>query len=257
VRKRLGQVFLRDKNILRKIVDEVPIEENQWIVEIGSGYGNLTKFLLERGASVIAIEIEKQFVRELEENLFLYIGGGRLKVIEGDYLSISMEDYLRKERISPPLKIVANIPYYITSSIIEKIVRERELYSEIYITLQREVAERLVSVPGKSSYGSLTILVNCHYEPSILFRIRRGSFSPPPKVDSAFVRLVRKKEEPPAEEFFSFVRKLFKERRKKLRNVLKKMVPSNLNEIEKNSGISLVGGQKPSRLKSSSVCTER
>jgi len=219
--RKLGQHFLRDKNILRKIIRSAEINENDNILEIGAGDGALTAFLLMKARKVIACEIDSYLYEKLKtrfrfsENLIL-TKGDFLKI---DFSFLAPSDY--------PNKVVANIPYYLTTPLIFNLLLKHEI-KDIYLTLQKEYAERLVAQPGSENYGAITININVLADPEIKFFISKNSFSPPPKVDSAFVFL-KKKEEPliPYEkfpEFSSFVRKAFSQRRKTLKNALKDFI---------------------------------
>jgi 16S rRNA (adenine1518-N6/adenine1519-N6)-dimethyltransferase len=241
--RRLSQVFLTDKNLLRKIVESSEIRENETVIEVGPGKGHLTERILERGARVVGIEIDRNLIRELRKKFTLLLDD-RFYLIEGDYLKLNIKKLLEDLKIEFPLKFLSNIPYSITSQILLKLVEERKLYREIYMTLQREVAERLKALPNTDSYGSLSIYMQYHFEIEIMFYIKRGSFRPVPKVDSAFTRLKPRKYPPVTLKdeklFFSIVRIAFSERRKKLRTLLKRRFDNSfIDEIEKISGISL------------------
>lgn len=232
-----------DQNLLRKIVDSAKIKKGDKVLEVGPGRGHLTGRILERGATVIAVEIDKNFAQILRKRYFLLLGE-RFYLLEGDYLKLNLKELLDDLKSEVPLKFLSNIPYSITSPILLKLVKEKNFYNEIYITLQKEVAERVKASPGSDPYGSLSIYMQYHFEPEILFYIKRGSFRPVPKVNSAFMRL-KPIRVPPVklqneDFFFNIVRIAFRERRKKLRTILKKHFGSlPFDEIEKISEISL------------------
>jgi 16S rRNA (adenine1518-N6/adenine1519-N6)-dimethyltransferase len=216
--RKLGQHFLRDKNILKKIVQSAEINENDNVLEIGAGDGALTAFLLMKARKVIACEIDEYLYEKLR-NKFRF--SENLILTKGDFLKI---DFSFLDPSDYPNKVVANIPYYLTTPLIFNLLLKHEI-KEIYLTLQKEYAERLIAQPKSESYGAITININVLAEPEIKFFISKNSFSPPPKIDSAFVFL-RKREEPliPYEkfpEFSAFVRKAFSQRRKTLKNALK------------------------------------
>lgn len=221
---RRSQVFLKDKNILRKIVDFAEVKEGDWILEIGAGKGYLTEYLLKSGAKVIAIEVDSQLVEYLKKEYALLLNH-RLFLYKDDFLKIDLKNILDNHKLKE-IKVVSNIPYHITSLILKKLIRNKDLFPEIYLTIQKEVADRITAGPGNKKYGALTLFVNLHFDPEILFVIKKGSFSPVPEVDSAFIKLVRKKQEilEKPESFERFVKKLFSRRRKKLKTILKEMV---------------------------------
>ena len=216
--RKLGQHFLRDKNILKKIVQSAEINENDNVLEIGAGDGALTSFLLMKARKVIACEIDEDLYEKLR-NKFRF--SENLILRKGDFLKI---DFSFLDPSDYPNKVTANIPYYLTTPLIFNLLLRHEI-KDIYLTLQKEYAERLIAKPKSKSYGAITININVLAVPEIKFFISKRSFSPPPKVDSAFVFL-KKRETPliPYEkfpEFSSFVRKTFSHRRKTLKNALK------------------------------------
>lgn len=239
---KLSQVFLKDKNILKKLVDASSVREGELILEVGPGRGDLTKVLLERGAKVIGVELDRGLIELLKREYALLINE-RLFLKWGDFLKLKTLDILREFGLKPPLKFISNIPYAITTPIIEKVAREKGLFSEVYMTIQKEVGLRLVAKPATENYGALTLFVNYHFEPEILFDIKRKSFRPVPKVDSVFVKLTPRRTPPfhvNEKIFFKIVRASFLMRRKKLRSVLKrtfKEIP--IETVERDSGVSL------------------
>lgn len=242
-RSKLGQVFLRDKNILDKIVRYAGVKDGEWIVEIGPGRGALTEFLLKRGANVIAFEIDPALTKELKRNFGLLIGD-RFFLFEEDFLKVNLGDKLKEIGAPDHLKVVSNIPYYITTPILTKFIKERLFFGEIYLTIQKEVARRLVAKPGTGEYGSLTLYLMMFFDVEVLFDIPRTCFRPVPKVDSSFVRL-KVREEPPVQvEDYTFLEQLIRHafggRRKKLKTVLKiNFGKLPFEKIETDSGISL------------------
>ncbi len=242
-RSKLGQVFLKDKNILDKIVRYANVQEGEWILEIGPGRGSLTEFLLVRGANVIAFEIDPSLVAELKRTYGLLLND-RLFLVEDDFLKVDVGKELAERGVPLPIKVVSNIPYYITTPIITKLIETKNLYNEIYLTIQKEVAERIVAKPGTSEYGSLTLYLKMFFDVEILFNIPKTCFRPIPKVDSSFVRF-RVRENPPidvvdAKFLEKLIRFSFGGRRKKLKTVLRNNFGKlPFDEIEKLSGISL------------------
>ncbi len=242
-RSKLGQVFLKDKNILDKIVRYADVKEGEWILEIGPGKGALTEFLLMRGANVVAFEIDPALISELKRNYGLLLGD-RFFLFEEDFLKANIGKNLSEIGAPAPIKVVSNIPYYITTPILTKLIEERNLFSEIYLTIQKEVARRLVAKPDTNEYGSLTLYLMMFFDVEVLFDIPKTCFRPIPKVDSSFVRL-RVREQPPIPvEDAAFLEKIirhsFGSRRKKLKTVLRNNFGKlPFEEIEAESGISL------------------
>jgi len=217
----LGQHFLEDRSILRRIIIESRMEGGDHVLEIGPGTGNLTLLLLEKEARVVAIEFDSR-MRERLEGLSQRFPG---------QLSLHFEDFLLSDlsRIIEPCrqrwKVIANIPYYITSPIIEKLILQGgPLFSDIFLTVQKEIALRLCAPPGTRGTGASSLFVRYHCEPSLLFQIPREAFKPSPQVDSAFIHL-KPRESPPLSEpsalLFPLIRHVFRQRRKGIRNSLK------------------------------------
>jgi len=218
-KKRLGQNFLIDPNILRKIVKLSGVNKKDTILEIGAGYGNLTKLLCEKAGFVRAIEIDKDLCELAKQNL---TECNNVEVICGDFLKDPGGPIKR-----PPgsfFKVIANLPYYITTPIITKLLENRKYINDIYITIQKEVGERIVAKAGTKDYSALTCFVNYFTKPKILLKIPKTCFKPRPEVDSCLVRLevlpkpsVRVKDE---ELMFKLIRAAFNQRRKTLLNAL-------------------------------------
>jgi 16S rRNA (adenine1518-N6/adenine1519-N6)-dimethyltransferase len=216
--KKLGQHFISDRGILNRIVRAAELAEEDTVLEIGSGTGSLTGALASRCRRVIAVEIDRRLCEALKEAVASYSNVG---VVEGDILKIDLRELGVLDR---KLKVVGNLPYYITTPIIMKLIREREQIEDMTLTVQREVAERLSAAPGGKDYGALSVAVQFYCSPSISFVIPRSFFHPRPEVDSAVVRL-RVREHPAVEVsdervFFRTVRASFGRRRKMLLNAL-------------------------------------
>lgn len=217
--KRLGQNFLIDKNILDKIIASVEIEAEDVILEVGAGLGVLTGPLAARARRVIAVEVDQGLIPILEENLASY---PNVKIIRGDILKISPARLV--EDINVPLKVVANLPYYITSAVIMALLTGPLNLKQLVLMVQREVAQRLIAAPGTGDYGILTAAVGYYALPEIIAPVPRTVFYPRPAVDSAVVRL-KVREHPPVEVgdkelFFRLIRGAFGQRRKTLLNSL-------------------------------------
>ncbi len=243
MRRRLGQVFLVDRNIIDKIVNFASVTGGEWIVEIGSGRGDLTEALLEKEAKVIALEVDRNLVKELRKR-FVLLEGDRLFIYNVDFLKANLAKIRQELGIDEKLKCVSNIPYYITTPILTKLIDERDNFSDIYLTVQKEVADRLVAESSTSEYGSLTVFISYFFEIERLFNISRNCFRPVPRVSSTFIRL-KPRQAPPVrvddlDTFFKIVRLSFGNRRKKLRNAIKILVGrESVGKVEEISGISL------------------
>ncbi len=242
-RSKLGQVFLKDKNILDKIVRYADVKEGEWILEIGPGKGALTEFLLMKGANVVAFEIDPALISDLKRKYGLLLGD-RFFLFEEDFLKAKIEEKLQEIGAQTPIKVVSNIPYYITTPILTKFIQERHLFSDIFLTIQKEVARRLVAKPDTDEYGSLTLYLMMFFDVQILFDIPKTCFRPVPKVDSSFVHLKVRENPPINVEDPVFLEKIIRQsfggRRKKLKTVLKHTFGKlPFGKIEDESGISL------------------
>lgn len=218
--KGLGQNFLTDKNILGRMVDAAEIEKEDEVLEIGPGIGTLTRQLAARAGKVVAVEIDKRLLPVLEYTVEPL---GNVKVINGDILSFDLKT-LWRDCFAGKVKVVANLPYYVTSPIVMKLLEEGLPLQRIVIMVQREVAQRMSACPGRKDYGALSIAVQYHSQPSIVAVVPPTVFIPPPKVNSAIVRLDigNSKRYAVKDErlLFQLVRAAFGQRRKTLLNAL-------------------------------------
>jgi len=215
--KSLGQNFLIDGNIVRKIADAAEIDEEDNVIEIGPGVGTLTEELALRAKKVVAIEIDEK-LRELhKETLALE----NVKVIYGDFLDIDLKVLTEKEFGDESFKVVANLPYYVTTPIIEKLVLSNTNLISITVMVQKEVAKRLSAGPGGKDYGSLSVFINYYTDCKYRFQVPRSVFMPKPNVDSAVLSLKMKdREEVDTDFLFKVVRAAFTTRRKTILNSL-------------------------------------
>lgn len=215
--KSLGQNFLIDGNIVRKIADAAEIDEEDNVIEIGPGVGTLTEELALRAKKVVAIEIDEK-LRELhKETLALE----NVKVIYGDFLDIDLKVLTEKEFGDESFKVVANLPYYVTTPIIEKLVLSNTNLISITVMVQKEVAKRLSAGPGGKDYGSLSVFINYYTDCKYRFQVPRSVFMPKPNVDSAVLSLKMKdREEVDTNFLFKVVRAAFTTRRKTILNSL-------------------------------------
>jgi 16S rRNA (adenine1518-N6/adenine1519-N6)-dimethyltransferase len=219
-RKRWGQHFLVDRNILSKVVRTAGIEETDVVLEVGPGLGVLTLALAKEAKRVIAVEIDKKLVEILQEKL---ADCPNVEIIRKDIMEVDFDDLI--ERTGQPLKVVANLPYQISTPLIFRFIESRSVFASLTLMLQKEVAERMIAPPGGKDYGPLSIFTQIVSDFSIRFFIKPSAFFPPPKVDSAVIHMVWKKK-PMAEvediEWFKrVVRGSFGYRRKTLMNALK------------------------------------
>jgi 16S rRNA (adenine1518-N6/adenine1519-N6)-dimethyltransferase len=221
-RKRWGQNFLIDRNTLDNVLRAAAVEPEDQILEIGPGLGTLTRELAERCRRVVAVEIDPLLIPILQGETLA--GLSNVEVVPGDALEIDLASILERESATSLWKAVANIPYYITTPLIERLLSQKERLERIVLMVQREVADRLLAAPGSEEYGALSVFVQYHTIPELTARVSRAAFLPPPGVDSAIIRL-RVRREPPVPTrdealFFRIVRAAFQQRRKTLLNAL-------------------------------------
>ncbi|MDX9881696.1 MAG: 16S rRNA (adenine(1518)-N(6)/adenine(1519)-N(6))-dimethyltransferase RsmA [Prolixibacteraceae bacterium] len=224
-KKNLGQHFLKDKNIARKIVESLSVETRN-VLEVGPGMGVLTQFLLEKKYHLHVVEIDDESVEYLE-NHFPQLQG---HIISGDFLRLDLQKYF-----SGTFSVIGNFPYNISSQIFFKVLENREQIPQVVGMVQKEVAERIAATHGSKTYGILSVLLQAFYRIEYLFTVTEHVFIPPPKVKSAVIRLVRNgREQLECNEklFFQVVKTAFNQRRKTMRNSLKAMIT---DETLKNS----------------------
>ncbi|MDO4728955.1 MAG: 16S rRNA (adenine(1518)-N(6)/adenine(1519)-N(6))-dimethyltransferase RsmA [Bacteroidota bacterium] len=221
-KKHLGQHFLKDLNIAKKIAETLSISGYTKILEIGPGMGVLTQFLLEREADIYVIEIDKESVVYLDKK----IKNLHQKIISADFLKFDIISFFKGE----PFAIIGNFPYNISSQIVFRVLEMRDYIPEFSGMFQKEVAERICEKPGSKTYGILSVLTQAFYEAEYLFTVSENVFNPPPKVKSGVLRLVRKNNyhlKCDEKLFFKIVKIAFQQRRKTLRNSLKQFLLSN------------------------------
>lgn len=214
--RKLGQHFLHQRAILARIADAVAAGSPGVVIEIGPGRGALTAFLLERAPRVIAIEVDAQLVRSLRER---FADASHLSVVEADVLSIDLAQW-------GSATITGNLPYYITSPILERVLSLGRTLRQAVFLVQEEVADRLVAQPGSREYGFLTVRTRMVADAEKLFRVPPAAFRPPPKVHSALVRLTPHTPVA-APGLVEFVARCFRHKRKTLRNNLTGAYPSH------------------------------
>ncbi|NLY11976.1 MAG: 16S rRNA (adenine(1518)-N(6)/adenine(1519)-N(6))-dimethyltransferase RsmA [Firmicutes bacterium] len=241
-KKKFGQNFLVDKNILDKICDAADLTESDFVLEIGPGIGTLTNELSKRCKKVVAIEIDRDLTQILKET----ITADNVDIVEGDALQLDWQEILRKSGWQKEtVKLVANLPYYLTSALIMKALEGEVPFQTIVVMVQKEVAERMTAQPGTKAYGILSLAVQYYSQPQLVTNVSRRVFFPAPDVDSAVVKL--QSIEPPvdvaSEELFMVIRAAFGQRRKNLKNTLKNLTtswniaPEKVDEIFHQLGI--------------------
>ncbi|PWF99331.1 16S rRNA (adenine(1518)-N(6)/adenine(1519)-N(6))-dimethyltransferase RsmA [Levilactobacillus bambusae] len=221
-KKSLGQNFLTDLNVLNKIVQAADVTENDNVIEIGPGIGSLTEQLAKRARRVVAFEIDENLLPVLEDTLSPY---DNVTIVNEDILQANLPQVI-KQTFEPghPLKLVANLPYYITTPILMNILGSQVDFEVIVVMMQKEVADRLTAKPGIKAYGSLSVAVQFVANTEIAFDVPHTAFIPQPKVDSAIVKLTHREPYPvmpyDAHTMMGFVKGCFAHRRKSLWNNL-------------------------------------
>ena len=223
-KKSLGQNFLMDKNIIHKISDSINPNEEDLIVEIGPGAGALTKELVKKNCDVICFEIDTRLKEILEG-----IESKRLKIVFNDFLKVNLKEYIDEKKYKN-IYFVGNLPYYITTAIINKIIDESNPY-EITVMVQKEVGDRFMSKPNSRDYSSLSVFLQYNFDVTNLVNVNKRCLEPVPKVDSVVVKLSKNKKFKAnnEEKFYKFVKDSFTQKRKNLRNNLRNY---NLEKIE-------------------------
>lgn len=222
VNKDLGQNFLIDDNVIENIVESAEINEKDFVIEIGPGLGTLTSRLVEKAGKVIAIELDKKMLQILNDRFALY---NNFSFINEDVLKVDLNNLIQQENTQNyTVKIVANLPYYITTPIVMKLLEEKLNIESITVMIQKEVADRLTETPGGKNTGAITYCVYYYAEPQEVLTVPNTSFVPEPKVNSEVIKLNIRKEPPVAlrdeKIFFKVVKASFMQRRKTLLNGL-------------------------------------
>lgn len=218
--KKLGQNFLIDETVVRRIVEAAELTPEDTVLEVGPGIGTLTQGLAESGANVVAVELDKRLLPVLDVTLEGY---DNVRIVNGDILQVDIMEQVQKH----DFKCCANLPYYITTPIIFAILEKRLPMERLVVMVQKEVAERMAAKPGSKDYGALSVAIQYFTEPEIAFIVPPSSFIPAPSVDSAVI-VCKRRSTPPVEVcdenlFFRVVKAAFSLRRKMLSNSLKNM----------------------------------
>ncbi len=218
-RKYLGQNYLVDSDVIEDIIEACKFNDTDWVMEIGAGLGAVTERLAHHVAHVLAVEKDRGTCVALGDILK---GFTNVNIVCEDFLELDLERALAESPYK--VKVIGNLPYYITSPIIEKLIAGRHNFETVFITIQKEVAERICAKPGGRDYGSLSVFVQYYTKPRILLDIGRQAFYPEPEVDSSFVELAILQKPPvqanDEEKFFAVVKAGFGQRRKTLLNSL-------------------------------------
>ena len=227
-KKNLGQHFLNDKNIAKRIVDSLKADGISKVLEIGPGMGVLTQFLMQNAAyETSVVEIDRESVDYLEE----HYPDLKERIISGDFLRLKLDHYFHEQ-----FAVIGNFPYNISSQIFFKILEYRNQVPEVVGMLQKEVAERLAEPPGSKTYGILSVLLQAYYNIDYLFTVHENVFTPPPKVKSGVIRLTRNERmhlDCDEKLFTSIVKMAFNQRRKTMRNSVKSLITTQ--ELKANS----------------------
>lgn len=241
--KKFGQNFLIDTHVLDKIISSANITKNDFVLEIGPGIGTMTQYLAEAAGKVTAIEIDKNLIPILvEDTLSEY---NNVTVINGDILKLNINELVEKENNNKPIKVVANLPYYITTPIIMGLFESHVPLESITIMVQKEVADRMQAAPGSKNYGALSLAVQYYAEPYIVANVPPNCFMPRPTVGSAVIRL-KAYDKPPVDVkdeklMFKIIRASFNQRRKTLVNGLNNSSELNFSKEEIMKAIEDIG----------------
>ena len=232
-KKGLGQNFLSSQSVLEEIADAAEIE-NEGVIEIGPGFGVLTNELAKRAEKVLAIEIDDRLIPILRDTLSEY---DNVKVINNDVLKTDIAELIKNEFGDKRVSVAANLPYYITTPIITSLIENRLPLKNLVVMIQKEVADRITAQPGTKDYGAISVLCQFYTKPELVCNVGAELFVPPPKVDSAVVKMAFR--DKPAVEvkdekmFFRIVKAAFSQRRKTLLNCLAANFPINKSDLTK------------------------
>jgi 16S rRNA (adenine1518-N6/adenine1519-N6)-dimethyltransferase len=235
--KSLGQNFLIDDSVLEDIVNAADIKPEDMVIEIGPGVGTLTRLLLKKAKKVCAVELDTDLIPILNEELK---GFENFKIVHGDALKVDFKEIIGEEK---SVKVVANLPYYVTTPIISRLLKGDYNFSSITIMIQKEVAERIAAKENTKEYGALSLLVQYHCTVDVVRKVSPAAFIPQPKVDSMVIKLNKlagpRVEVSDEELFFKVIRESFNMRRKTLSNSLKnlKLDKDKLQKAFEDSGI--------------------
>lgn len=240
--KKFGQNFLIDTRVLEEIIDAAEITKDDFVLEIGPGIGTMTQYLCETAREVVAVEIDTNLIPILKDTLSAY---DNVEVLNQDILKVDIASLAKERNNDKPIKVVANLPYYITTPIIMGLFESHVPIDSITIMVQKEVADRMQEGPGSKEYGALSLAVQYYAKPEIVVNVPPSCFMPQPKVGSAVIRLTRH-EQPPVQAdneklMFQVIRASFNQRRKTLANGLNNFGSFGLSKEEIQSCIEELG----------------
>ena len=240
--KKFGQNFLIDTHVLERIISEAGVTKDDFVVEIGPGIGTMTQYLCETAGAVAAVEIDKNLIPILHDTLSEY---DNVDIINQDILKVDIAALAEEKNGGKPIKVVANLPYYITTPIIMGLFESHVPIESITVMVQKEVADRMQCGPGTKDYGALSLAVQYYAKPEIVANVPRNCFMPRPSVGSAVIRLTRH-EKPPVEVadeklMFRLIRASFNQRRKTLVNGLKNASDLSFSKEQIEAAIEAIG----------------
>ena len=240
--KKFGQNFLIDTHVLEEIIDAAQITKDDFVLEIGPGIGTMTQYLCEAAREVVAVEIDTNLIPILKDTLSAY---NNVEVLNQDILKVDIASLARERNNDRPIKVVANLPYYITTPIIMGLFESHVPIDSITIMVQKEVADRMQEGPGSKEYGALSLAVQYYAKPEIVVNVPPSCFMPQPKVGSAVIRLTRHEQSPVQVDneklMFQVIRASFNQRRKTLANGLNNFGSFGLSKEEIQSCIEELG----------------
>ncbi len=240
--KKFGQNFLIDTRVLEEIIDAAEITKDDFVLEIGPGIGTMTQYLCEAAREVVAVEIDSNLIPILKDTLSAY---DNVEVLNQDILKVDIASLAKERNNDRPIKVVANLPYYITTPIIMGLFESHVPIDSITIMVQKEVADRMQEGPGSKEYGALSLAVQYYAKPEIVVNVPPSCFMPQPKVGSAVIRLTRHEQSPVEVEdeklMFQVIRASFNQRRKTLANGLNNFGGFGLSKEEIQTCIEELG----------------
>ena len=253
--KKFGQNFLIDSNVLESIIRGAEITKDDFVLEIGPGIGTMTQYLCEAARQVVAVEIDKMLIPILEDTLSEY---DNVEVINQDVLKVDIKSLAEEKNNGKPIKVVANLPYYITTPIIMGLFESGVPIDSITIMVQKEVADRMQTGPGSKDYGALSLAVQYYATAKVILNVSATCFMPRPNVDSAVIKLTRHKEPTVnvADEklMFKIIRASFNQRRKTLVNGLKNSQELSFSKEQIVKAIEKIG--KPETIRGEALTLE-
>lgn len=240
--KKFGQNFLIDERVLEKIISAAEVNKDDFVLEIGPGIGTMTQYLAENAREVMAVEIDKNLIPILSDTLSAY---DNVSILNADILKVDIAKIVEEKNGGKPVKVVANLPYYITTPIIMGLFESHVPIDSITVMVQKEVADRMQTGPGSKDYGALSLAVQYYAKPEIVANVPPNCFMPRPKVGSAVIRLTRH-QNPPVQAkdeklMFRIIRASFNQRRKTLANGLKNSQELNYTKEQVESAITECG----------------